>query len=81
MPDKIKEFKAYRSKMNDRILAAENAGIKRFFNLDTAAYQDGALPGKTKEMLGLCPVMAGLQRLHQLPCAAVQKDGGDPGGV
>jgi len=54
MSEKIKQFNAYRSKMNDRILAAENTGIKRFFNLDTTAYQDGALPGKTKEMLGLC---------------------------
>ena len=54
MSDKIKEFNAYRTKMNERILAAENTGIKRFFNLDTAAYQDGALSGKTKEMLGLC---------------------------
>jgi len=54
MSEKIKQFNAYRSKMNDRILAAEHTGIKRFFNLDTAAYQDGALPGKTKEMLGLC---------------------------
>jgi len=54
MSEKVKHFNAYRSKMNDRILAAENTGIKRFFNLDTAAYQDGALPAKTKEMLDLC---------------------------
>jgi AhpD family alkylhydroperoxidase len=50
----LHEFDEYRSKMNDRILASENIGIKRFFNLDTAAYQDGALPAKTKELLGLC---------------------------
>lgn len=50
----IHEFDAYRSKMNDRILASGNVGIKRFFNLDSAAYQDGALPAKTKELLGLC---------------------------
>ncbi|MCU0607411.1 MAG: carboxymuconolactone decarboxylase family protein [Candidatus Edwardsbacteria bacterium] len=50
----IHEFDAYRSKMNDRILATGNVGIKRFFNLDSAAYQDGALPAKTKELLGLC---------------------------
>ncbi len=54
MSEKIKQFNSYRSKMNDRILTADNTGIKRFFNLDTAAYQDGALPAKTKEMLGLC---------------------------
>src|SRR2546426_305270 len=30
-----------------------NLGIKRFFNLDTQVYNDGALPRKTKELLGL----------------------------
>ncbi|MDI6739078.1 MAG: carboxymuconolactone decarboxylase family protein [Candidatus Edwardsbacteria bacterium] len=54
MSDRIQEFNAYRSRMNDRIMRTENLGIKRFFNLDTAAYQEGALPAKTKEMLGLC---------------------------
>jgi AhpD family alkylhydroperoxidase len=39
--------------MNAKILDGEHLGIKRFFNLDTAAYRDGALPGKTKELLGL----------------------------
>ena len=32
-------------------------GIKRFFNLDTAAYRDGALDGRTKELLGLVASM------------------------
>jgi AhpD family alkylhydroperoxidase len=54
MSENLKQFNAYRSKMNDRILSADNTGIKRFFNLDTVAYQDGALPAKTKEMMGLC---------------------------
>jgi AhpD family alkylhydroperoxidase len=39
--------------MNDRILGAGHLGINRFFNLDTKAYKDGALPGDTKELLGL----------------------------
>jgi AhpD family alkylhydroperoxidase len=39
--------------MNERILGAEHLGIKRFFNLDTKAYEDGALPARTKELLGL----------------------------
>jgi len=39
--------------MNERILEIDHLGIKRFFNLDTAAYQDAALDGKTKELLGL----------------------------
>jgi len=49
----IDTFRAYRQRMNDRIMEADHLGIKRFFNLDTAAYRDGALDGKTKELLGL----------------------------
>ncbi len=39
--------------MNDRIMEIDHLGIKRFFNLDTAAYKDAALDAKTKELLGL----------------------------
>lgn len=39
--------------MNDKILESNHMGIKRFFNLDTRAYEDGALDRKTKELLGL----------------------------
>jgi len=53
MPPNIEEFNAYRRKMNEKILACGHLGINRFFNLDTRAYEDGALPGKTKELLGL----------------------------
>jgi AhpD family alkylhydroperoxidase len=49
----LDEFRAYRERMNERILSIEHTGIKRFFNLDTATYRDGALDGKTKELLGL----------------------------
>ena len=53
MTTRVDTFNAYRQKMNDRILGAGHLGIKRFFNLDTNAYKDGALPGDTKELLGL----------------------------
>jgi len=53
MSNDIKEFRTYRQRMNDRIMEADHLGIKRFFNLDTAAYRDSALDGKTKELLGL----------------------------
>lgn len=43
--------------MNERIMQSENLVIKRFFNLDTNTYSDGALPTKTKEMLGLVASM------------------------
>lgn len=39
--------------MNGKILESGHLGIKRFFNLDTRAYEDGALDRKTKELLGL----------------------------
>lgn len=49
----IDEFRSYRKRMNERIFEADHLGIKRFFNLDSAAYRDGALDGRTKELLGL----------------------------
>jgi AhpD family alkylhydroperoxidase len=49
----IEEFRSYRERMNERILEGDHLGIKRFFNLDTAAYRDGALDGRTNELLGL----------------------------
>jgi AhpD family alkylhydroperoxidase len=53
MPTRLDDFRTYRQRMNDRILETDHLGIKRFFNLDTNAYKDGALDGKTKELLGL----------------------------
>jgi len=53
MTNRLADFRAYRQKMNDRVLQIDQLGIKRFFNLDTVAYKDGALDGKTKELLGL----------------------------
>jgi AhpD family alkylhydroperoxidase len=53
MHTRLDEFRAYRTRMNERIAQIDHLGIKRFFNLDTAAYKDGALDAKTKELLGL----------------------------
>ena len=49
MSTRTDEFAAYRRLMNERSMAADHLGSKRFFNLDTNAYQDGALLGSTKE--------------------------------
>jgi len=57
MSDLVKEFNDYRSKMNDVILGKDNLVIKRLFNLDTNTYAEGALPVKTKELLGLVASM------------------------
>jgi AhpD family alkylhydroperoxidase len=51
--DRLAAFQDYRTRMNERIGEIDHLGIKRFFRLDSAAYEDGALDGKTKEMLGL----------------------------
>jgi AhpD family alkylhydroperoxidase len=53
MATKLDDFRSYRTKMNNRVAEIDHLGIKRFFNLDGAAYKDGALDTKTKELLGL----------------------------
>ena len=53
MGSRLEEFGKYRERMNEKIMESEHLGIQRFFRLDSAAYEDGALPGKTKELLGL----------------------------
>ena len=53
MEDKVKAFRDYRARMNEKILGSGNKVIKRIYNIDTNTYMDGALPAKVKEMLGL----------------------------
>lgn len=57
MADRLAEFRAFRERMNARILEAGNLEIKRFFALDTRCYEAGALDVKTKELLGLVASM------------------------
>ena len=47
------EFDRYRAEMNEKLLGGDHLGIKRFFALDTQAYEDGALDKRTKELMGL----------------------------
>lgn len=49
----VEDFNSYRSRMNERVMASDNLIIKRIFNLDTNAYQDGQLDTKAKELIGL----------------------------
>ncbi|MCX6834372.1 MAG: carboxymuconolactone decarboxylase family protein [candidate division Zixibacteria bacterium] len=53
MSKRIEDFKKEREQLNEIILAREDINIKRFFGIDDAVYRDGALPTKTKELLGL----------------------------
>lgn len=51
------EFDRYRTEMNEKLLESDHLGIKRFFALDTQAYEDGALDKRTKELMGLTASM------------------------
>jgi AhpD family alkylhydroperoxidase len=53
----INDFREYRARMNEKILAADNKVMKRIYSVDTLTYQEGALSTKTKEMLGLVSSM------------------------
>jgi AhpD family alkylhydroperoxidase len=55
--DRLTEFRQFRERLNRRILESGNLEIKRFFALDTRAYEPGALPTRTKELLGLVASM------------------------
>jgi AhpD family alkylhydroperoxidase len=54
---RLTEFREYREKMNKKILDAGSLDINRFFALDARCYEAGALPAKTKELLGLTASM------------------------
>ena len=49
----LHEFRADRGRKTANLLKQNHRDLKRFFALDQAAYRDGALDGKTKELLGL----------------------------
>lgn len=53
----IDDFRAERQELNELTLEHANLEIKRFFSLDSQTYRDGALPAKTKELLGLVASM------------------------
>ena len=58
MPHKtIDEFRAERSELNELTLEKASLEIKRFFSLDSQTYREGALPVRTKELLGLVASM------------------------
>jgi ribonuclease HI len=46
-------FLADRGRLNAVVTAADNPLVKRFYNLDHNMYLEGALPAKTKELMGL----------------------------
>lgn len=53
MAKSLAETRLYRTEMNEAILSSGMKEFQRFFALDTGAYREGALPVKTKELMGL----------------------------
>jgi AhpD family alkylhydroperoxidase len=50
---RLESFRKERERLNARVLEQANLETKRFFSLDSQCYRAGALPAKTKELMGL----------------------------
>jgi AhpD family alkylhydroperoxidase len=57
MTHRFEQFREKRLEGNAKLVDTKNLGLKRFIGLDKTAFKDGALPGKTKELLGLVASM------------------------
>ena len=70
MGTRLEEFRKRREQLNDKVLAADHLGIKRFFNLDTRAYEPvDDLGGRPVAPNGEeMPTSAGCGTLRQLGC-------------
>jgi ribonuclease HI len=51
--EKSQDFDERRKRLNELVMRYADINIKRFYNIDECVYHDGALPAKTKELLGL----------------------------
>jgi AhpD family alkylhydroperoxidase len=51
--NRLEQFREERKIQNEKVMDLDHLGIKRFFNMDTNTYRDGALSTQTKELLGL----------------------------
>lgn len=49
----LKDFRERRERLDEAVLRNADLKIKRFFALDHDAYENGALPQKVKELIGL----------------------------
>jgi AhpD family alkylhydroperoxidase len=49
----VAEFRQEREQLNEIVMKYADLTIRRFSGLDSQVYREGALPAKTKEMLGL----------------------------
>jgi AhpD family alkylhydroperoxidase len=53
----LNEFNRFRKELNEKILNCGHLGLKRFWALDSRAYEKNALGVKTLELLGLTTSM------------------------
>ncbi len=53
LPPELQQFWEEREQLNAIVMEMADLPIKRFFSLDGQTYREGALPVKTKELLGL----------------------------
>jgi AhpD family alkylhydroperoxidase len=51
--ESITHFQEERERLNDVVMRYAGLNTKRFYNLDSQVYRDGALSARTKELLGL----------------------------
>ncbi|MFB0562236.1 MAG: carboxymuconolactone decarboxylase family protein [Candidatus Lokiarchaeia archaeon] len=49
----IDSFEKERERLNEIVMKYSGINIKRFYNLDSRVYQEGALSKKMKELMGL----------------------------
>jgi len=52
MTKRTDDFRDRREKQNETVMKYAGLNLKRFYSLDGQIYRDGALPAKTKELLG-----------------------------
>jgi AhpD family alkylhydroperoxidase len=72
MAQKVGEFERERERLNETVMRYAGLTTKRYLSLDGQAYRDGALPRRTKELLGLVASLAlrcdDCVRYHVIQC-------------
>jgi AhpD family alkylhydroperoxidase len=51
--NEMEQFLQKREKLNELVMKYSGKNIKRFYGLDSSVFRSGALPAKTKELIGL----------------------------
>lgn len=54
----FEEFSQRRERQNEQVMGLDSLVIKRFYNIDTQTYRDGALSATVKELMGLSVSLA-----------------------